>query len=70
MKFLKKGPELFTGAGHILGDHADLADDSHEIRIAAPPGNDVDVEMIVDSGSRRLAQVHADVEPLRLHGLR
>ncbi len=27
----------------------------------------MDVEMVVNAGSRRLAQIHAEIEPLRLH---
>ncbi len=50
-----------------LGDDADLADDVHEVHVAAPAGDDVLVQVARHAGPGHPAQVEADVEPLGAH---
>ena len=62
------GLELLEGFFEGLGDDADLADDTHEIDIAAPAGDDVGVDVAGDAGAGAAADVKADVEALGVHG--
>ena len=48
-----------------LGQHPRLADHRHEVRVAAPPRNDVPVQVVGDPGAGDPAEVHPDVEPVR-----
>ena len=52
-----------------FGDDAHAADDRHEVRVAAPAWNDVDVNVVVNAGSRSASKIPADVEPVGMNGL-
>ena len=39
-----------------------VCQNGHEIGVADPPGNDVHMNVLVESGSARLAQINADIE--------
>lgn len=49
----------------FFGKNACLADYSHEVRIAVPPGYDVKVKMLADSRPGALPQVQSHIEPFR-----
>ena len=42
-----------------------LGDDRHEVRVAAPARDDVQVDVVGDAGAGRAAQVHAQVDAVR-----
>src|SRR5439155_11450527 len=50
---------------HRLRHDADFADDRHEIRVAAPAGDDVLVDVSGQAGACDAADVDPDVVPLR-----
>src|SRR5664280_1340870 len=50
----------------VFGDHPNVGQDGHEVRVALPARNDVLVHVIDDSGSGAAPEVPADVEPVRL----
>jgi len=50
-----------------FGDDPLVADGGHEIGIADPAGNDVEMEMVIDSGSGGFAKIPADIKSLRFH---
>ena len=56
--------------GERLGEDAHLAYDGHEICVAVPARHDVHVQVLVYAGAGDFADVHADVESVRLHELR
>ena len=55
-----------VGYRQVLWQHSRLADGGHEIRIADPPRHDVHVDMIGNAGSGGAAQVHSNIEALRV----
>ena len=63
------GPELVVGLLEGVGDDLDIGQDRHEIRVAIPTGNHVNVQVFGDAGARAAAQVEADVEAVGLHDL-
>ena len=48
----------------MLRDDADATDNGHEIRITYPARDDVEVEVVLNSGARGLSQIPADIESL------
>ena len=62
---LEDRPEPRRGLRQLLGQHARLADDGHEVGVAVPARNDVEVQVIEDAGAGRLAEVDADVDAVR-----
>lgn len=59
------GPRLLD----VLVDVARLADHRHEGVIPAPPRDDVDVEVVVESGTGNSAEVQADVHAVWIEDL-
>src|SRR5262245_13270879 len=53
----------------ILGQHAHVANDGHEVRVTAPARHQMHVDVMDDACAGRTAEVHADVDALRLIGL-
>jgi hypothetical protein len=72
------GPKLFRQFRAQLGgdlvqrrwQNAGVGEDRHEVRVTIPARHDVDVQMFRDARAGDFAQVDADVEAVRLHGLR
>lgn len=63
------GQNAGVGLIQTFRENAGVADDRHEIRVAGPSRNDVDVQMVGNSGPGRGAEVHAHVESMRtIHG--
>jgi hypothetical protein len=60
------GVELFVGCGQFLGFDAGFGYYGHEVGIAGPAREDVEVEVAGDSGAGSAAEVHAEVEALRV----
>src|SRR5512133_215388 len=50
-----------------IREHARAANDRHEVRVAGPARDDVDVQVIGNTCSRALAEIQTDVESLRLY---
>ena len=61
-----------AGAGRleVLGQHLDVGEHGHEVRVAAPARHDVLVQVARDRAARDRAEVPADVESLRPVGRR
>src|SRR3954453_16482967 len=65
---LSAGPgvgEPRAGCQQVLRDHLHVAEHGHEVRIAAPARNDVQVAVVGDAGSGNAADVPAEVVALR-----
>src|SRR5271166_4853613 len=60
--------EEFAGVAEEFGEDAGLADDGHEVGVTAPARDHVLVQVGRDAGAGHAAQVHADVEALRVRG--
>lgn len=52
-----------------LGHHLRVGEDRHKIRISVPPRNDVQVNVIRDTGSRHGALIDSEVEPCGVHNV-
>jgi len=59
--FTKLLPRLL----HILRYQLHVRQHRHEVRIAAPPRHDMEMDVLVNAGSGRPSQVRAEVESLR-----
>jgi hypothetical protein len=55
--------------GKRFGDYTNVRKNGHEVRIAVPPRDDMDVKMLFESGSGHLSKIDSDVESLGIHGL-
>src|SRR6476469_2555620 len=62
---LPGGGEQTPRVGEQLREHLGLADDGHEVGVAAPPRHQVLVQVRSDAGAGGRAGVDADVEPVR-----
>ncbi len=62
------GADFLPGAFQRLREHACVADDGHEVRIAIPTRHDMQMYVLRDAGARRAANIHAHVEAIRRHG--
>src|SRR5207237_8239149 len=65
---LEDRPQPIGADGEFLGQHARLADDGHEVRVAAPARDDVHVHMIQDARARGLPKVDPHVHSVRRVG--
>jgi hypothetical protein len=54
------------GAVEILGHDASSTNDRHHVGVTAPPGNHVEVEMLLDSGPGCFTDVETNVESVRV----
>src|SRR4051812_5873689 len=54
--------QLLVAGFEILGHHPRLGDAGHEVRVAAPARQRVDVEMVGDARARGAADVDAEVD--------
>ncbi len=61
----KDRPQPLDAGGHFLRQHADVADDRHEVGVAGPARHDVHVQVVGDAGAGGLAEIDADVQALR-----
>ena len=61
----KQGVESGIGGVEVLDQDLGPADDGHEVGVADPARDDVEVEVIDHPGPGAAAQVHARVEPVR-----
>jgi hypothetical protein len=46
-------------------DHLNVTDHWHKIRVAVPPWNDMDVEMIWNACASRRTEIHANIDTVR-----
>ena len=58
-----------VGVVEPFGDDSHVGDNRHEVSIALPARDDVNMQVIIDASAGRLADVHPDVKPLRAHSL-
>jgi hypothetical protein len=58
------------GAVEILGHDASSTNDRHHVGVTAPPGNHVEVEMLLDSGPGCFTDVETNVESVRAVAMR
>jgi hypothetical protein len=61
--------EFRAGVFEGLGYHPDVGEHRHEVGVAGPPWDDVDVDVVDDPRSCHPPQVPAEVVTLRVHGL-
>ena len=54
-----------SGLEQVLGQHFHVCEDWHEVRIARPAWDDVEVHVVGDAGAGRTTQIPAQVEALR-----
>ena len=59
---LEPRPQLLVGGGEVFRNNPRVADGGHEVCIAYPAGQYMDMNMIHDACTGRAAQIHADVE--------
>ena len=52
--------------GHLLGNDFRIGEHRHEVRVAIPSWHDMKMDMLVDSGAGRPANICADVETIRV----
>src|SRR5262249_1173275 len=57
--------QAIEGGEEMLRHDTHVADDGHEVRVAAPARHDVPVEVITHPRARAGTEVHAEVETLR-----
>ncbi len=62
-------PQFGVGLCQHLRENLRVAHGRHEVRVAAPPRNHMHVQVTGDASTRRVAEVHTDVEALRRHRL-
>ena len=63
---LEDRPQPLRRLRQVLGQHARVADDGHEVRVAVPARHEVDVQVIERRRRRPASEVDADVDALRL----
>ena len=51
------------GGGEVFREHSCLADRRHEVCIANPTRQDVDVDVVRNAGARSVTEIHANIEP-------
>src|SRR5690349_8629952 len=56
--------QLLVAGTQIFGHHPDLGDAGHEVRVAAPPGQHVHVEMVRDARTGGAADVDPEIEAI------
>ena len=59
---LEPRPQLLVGGGEVFRNNPRVADGGHEVCIAYPARQYMDMNMIHDARPGRAAQIHADVE--------
>src|SRR6266511_1510403 len=67
LRFGESALELFGRLSQRLVDDLGVVDHGHEVGVAVPARNDVNVHMVGDAGPGSLAEVGAQVETVRLH---
>ncbi len=63
-------PGLADGACGLVqrfGDHAGIGEHGHEIGVSDPPGHEVGVNVVFDSGSGSGSDIEAEIETVRVH---
>lgn len=63
------GAEFTERRFETLWQHASFADNGHEVRIANPAGNNVHVKVMLHPGSGATAEIHSEVEAIRMISL-
>src|SRR5947209_3740071 len=61
----ERGAQSARCLEQVLGQHLRGPEDGHEARVAVPAGDDVEMNVVLDSGSGDPADVPAEVEPVR-----
>ena len=54
---IEKRKELVVGVQDMLRDHPHLSQDRHEVRISNPPGDYMEVKMLLDARARDLPYI-------------
>ena len=57
--------QFLIGRLDVLGDDTDIGENWHEIGVTAPTRHDMHMKVIGNTGAGNLAEVHADIKPLR-----
>ena len=65
MKLLEDRAQPRSCRTEIFRQYARVSHRGHEVRIARPPGYEMDVEVILNTGTRRLSKIDSDINPLR-----
>ena len=60
---VEKRKKLVIGAQDMFRDYSHLPQDCHEVRIANPPGNYMEVEMLLDPRTCDLPYIQPDIKP-------
>lgn len=63
---LESRPQLLVGGGEILRNDSSIADCRHEVCIARPTRQYVNMNMAHDPSASRTTKVHANIEARRL----
>ena len=58
-------PQQLPGVVQVLGHHAHVGEHRHEVDVAVPARHDVQVQVPLDAGAGRAAEVEADVRAVR-----
>ena len=66
-KNLQRFPEFEQCLLHIFRDQFCFCQDRHEIRVAIPAGDDVEVDVLVNTGASSSANVRTDIKAIGLH---
>jgi len=61
--------EFAKGCFEAFREYPGFSDNRHEIRIANPAGNNVHVKVMLHPGSGTTAEIHSDIEAIRMVGL-
>ena len=62
---LEIGEQPVKGCNDVFGNCPDVGEDSHEIVVAVPAGNNVEMEMVGNASAGTGAEIASDVEPIR-----
>ena len=67
LSFNQRSAQLASQLPQGLGHDRRVGQHRHEVRVALPPGDHVDMQMPQNSGAGDFSQVDADVESIGLH---
>src|SRR5437870_121823 len=64
-RVLEQRTQPVIAVEEMLRDDARLADHRHKIRVPVPAWDHVPVQMVLDAGARRAAEIHPQIETSR-----
>jgi hypothetical protein len=59
-------PQALVGAGELFGQDPCFRQGGNEVRVSRPPGQDMHVQVVIDSGTGSPADVESEVETIRV----